>query len=76
MQVKAMLTGAAVLAPPTPKHPKRAPVTVDLMECIFGRLDLTKPLDMAVMNYFSTNFYSVAHTGEFMLPTLSTFNPT
>ena len=32
MQVKATLTGAAVLAPPSSKRPKRAPVTVDLME--------------------------------------------
>ena len=45
------------------------------MECIFGRLNLTKPLDVSVTSCFSMIFYSVAHTGEFMLPTLSTFNP-
>ena len=72
---KAMLTGAAVLAPPSSKHPKRALVTVDLMERIFPRLDMAKPLDVALASCFSTVFYSVVHTGEFTLPTLSTFAP-
>ena len=76
MQVKATLTGAAVLAPPSSKHPKRALVTVDLMERIFHRLDMVKPLDMAVVSCFSMVFYSVTHTGEFTLPILSTFDPT
>ena len=76
MQVKAALTGAAIQAPPTSKHPQRALVTVDLMEWIFCGLNIAKPLDTAVTSCFSMVFYSVAHTGEFMLPTLSTFNPT
>ena len=76
MQVKAVLTGAAVLAPPSSKHPKRALVTVDLMEQIFHKLDMVKPLDAAVMSCFSTIFYSVTHTGEFTLPTLNAFDPT
>ena len=37
-QVKAVLTGAAVLAPLASRQPKRAPITVDLMECIFNKL--------------------------------------
>ena len=69
-QVKAALMGAAILAPPTSKCPKRVPITVGLMEHIFGRLDLTDPLDVAVAGCFSTIFYSVAHTGEFTLTPL------
>ena len=76
MQVKAALTGAAVLAPPSSKRPKRAPVTVDLMEQIFHKLDMAKPLDAAVMSCFSMIFYSVACTGEFTLPALNAFDPT
>ena len=57
-QVKAALTGAAILAPPTSKRPKRAPITVGLMECIFGRLDLTDPLDVAVAGCFSIQLHA------------------
>ena len=69
-QVKAALTGAAILAPPTSKCPKRVPITVGLMECIFGRLNLTDPLDAAVAGCFSMILYSVACTGELTLTTL------
>ena len=74
-QVKAALTGVAILAPPTSKHPKRALITVGLMECIFGRLDLTDPLDAVVAGHFSTIFHSVACTGKFTLTTLNAFDP-
>lgn len=51
-QVKAALAGAANLAPLTSKHPKKALVTVNLMECIFQRLDSSDPLDAVVMGCF------------------------
>ena len=75
MQVKAVLTGAAVLAPSTSRCPKRALVMVKLMTQIFERLNFSKPLDAAVASCFSMIFYSVACTGEFTLPTLSAFDP-
>ena len=37
---------------------------------------MAKPLDAAVASCFSTIFYSVTRTGEFMLPTLNAFDPT
>ena len=74
--MKTALTGAAVLAPPTSKHPKRAPVTVDLMERICSKLDLSDPLDAAVTSCLTMTFYSVSHTREFAVLTLTTFNPT
>ena len=76
LQVKAALTGAAVLAPPMSKHPKRAPVTVDLMEHTCSKLDLSDPLDAAVTSCLTTTFYSVSCTGEFTVLTLTTFDPT
>ena len=49
---------------------------VKLMEHIISSLGHTDPLDAAVASCFSIIFYSVAHTGEFTLLTLNTFNPT
>ena len=76
LQVKAALTGATILAPPASRHLKRAPVTVGLMERICSKLDLSDPLDAAVASCLSTTFYSVTHTGEFTVPTLTAFDPT
>ena len=75
LQVKAALMGAAILAPSMSRCPKRAPVTVKLMERIFEKLDLTNPLDAAVVGCFSMIFYLAACTGEFMLPALNVFDP-
>ena len=75
MPVKAAPTGAAILAPPTSRHPKRVPITVDLMECIFNKVDLTDPLDAVVVSCFLVIFYSVAYTGEFTLTMLNAFDP-
>lgn len=75
-QVKAALAGAANLAPPTSKRPKRAPITVELMGHIFEKLDPSDPLDAAVRGCFSSIFYSVSRSGEFTLPSLNSFDPT
>ena len=50
LQVKAALTGAAVLAPLMSKCPKRAPVMVDLMERICSKLDLSDLLDATIVS--------------------------
>ena len=70
MQAKAVLTCVAILAPLTSRHPKRAPVTMNLMEHIFNKLDLA---DAAVASCLLMIFYSVTHMGEFMLPMLNAF---
>ena len=75
LQVKAALTGMAILAPSTSRCPKRALVTVKLMEQIFEKLDLTNPLDAVVAGCFSMIFYLAACTGQFSLPALNVFNP-
>src|SRR5882762_4932818 len=74
-EVKAALTGAATLAPPTSKRPKRKPITINLMERIFSKLDLEDAFDSAVAACFSTTFYSVSRTGEFTVPSLNAFDP-
>jgi hypothetical protein len=38
-QVKATLNGAANLAPPSSKHPKRELFTVSLIKMLFSKLD-------------------------------------
>ena len=75
LQIKAALTGAAVLMPPSSKCSKRAPVTVELMEDIFHKLNLSDPLDVAVASCFSMTFYSVLCTREFTVPALNAFDP-
>ncbi|KIM86983.1 hypothetical protein PILCRDRAFT_47172, partial [Piloderma croceum F 1598] len=72
-EIKATLTGATILAPPASKRPKRAPVTINLMEQIFAKLNLEDPFDAAVGSCFSTTFYTVARTGEFTVPSLNAF---
>ena len=47
-QVRAALTGAAILAPPASRQPKRVPITVGLMEHIFNKLNFSDLLDAAV----------------------------
>jgi hypothetical protein len=74
-KIKATLTGATILAPPTSKRPKRAPVTIHMMEQIFNKLNLEDPLDAAVGSCFSTTFYTVARTGEFTVLSLNAFDP-
>jgi hypothetical protein len=74
-EVKATLTGAANLAPPTSKRPKRVPITVGLMERIFAKLNPEDPFDAAVAGCFSTTFYSVSRTGEFTVSSLNAFDP-
>jgi hypothetical protein len=73
-KIKATLTGTTILAPPTSKRLKRAPVMISLMEQIFTKLNLKDPLD-AADSCFSTTFYTVAHAGEFTIPSLNVFDP-
>jgi hypothetical protein len=74
-EMKAILSGAHRLAPPSSKRPKRAPMTVSWMERAISHLDLTVPLDAAVAACLSTTFYSVARTGEFTVPSLKKYDP-
>lgn len=75
-EMKAALDGAAILAPPSSRKPKRSPLTVDIISAIASQMDLSKPLDAAVYACLTTTFFSAARLGEFTLPTLKAFDPT
>lgn len=65
------LSGAAKLAPPSSKHPKRAPFTVELISRICSVLDMSKPLHAAIFVCLTTSFFTIACTGEFTVPSLA-----
>lgn len=67
------LTGAARLAPPSSKRPKRVPFTVDLIAKIHSALDMSLPLHAAVFACLTTAFFTIARTGEFTVPSLTAF---
>lgn len=74
-EMKAALTGAANLAPPKSRKPKRAPWTVALLQCIFAALNPADPLHIAVKSAAATIFFSAARSGEFLQKSLTSFNP-
>ena len=74
-EMKAALDGAAILAPPSSRRPKRLPMTIDIINSLATRFDTSKPLDAAVFACLTTAFFSAARLGEFTLPTLKSFIP-
>ncbi|GBE78928.1 hypothetical protein SCP_0201250 [Sparassis crispa] len=75
-EMKAVLDGAVILAPPTSKRPKRLPFTIDFIIALRSTMDLSLPLDAAVYACLTTTFFCAAWLGEFTLPTLGAFNTT
>lgn len=75
MQLKAALTGATTFAPPTSKRPKRAPITIQILDQILENLDPNNHLDAAISSAITTIFYTTSRSGEFTVPTLSSFDP-
>jgi len=69
-ELKAILDGAAALAPPSSKRPKRAPFTPEFICRIHSQLNLSSPLDAAVFACLTTTFYCIARLGEFTVPTI------
>ena len=74
-EMKAALDGAAILAPPSSRRPKRAPLTVSVLTALATKFDLSKPLDAAVFACLTTTFFAAARLGEFTLPSLKAFVP-
>ncbi|KDQ50950.1 hypothetical protein JAAARDRAFT_89117, partial [Jaapia argillacea MUCL 33604] len=74
-EMKAALDGAAILAPPSSKRPKRKPFTPEFILSLRSALDLSKSLDAAVYACLTTTFWCAARLGEFTLPTLKAFDP-
>ncbi|KZP10956.1 hypothetical protein FIBSPDRAFT_757416 [Athelia psychrophila] len=74
-EMKAALTGAAKLAPPKSKKPKRAPWTITLLQSVCAALNPSNPLHVAVKSAATAIFFSAARTGEFLQKTLTSFDP-
>ena len=74
VEITAALDGAAVLAPPSSKRPRRAPFTVELLVQLRSGLDLNSPLDAAIFACLTTSFWSMARLGEFTVPSLKSFD--
>jgi hypothetical protein len=75
-ELKAILDGAATLAPPSSKRPKRNPFTPDIIVSIREHLNLKDPRDAAIFACITTTFYSVGRLlGEFTVHAIKSFNP-
>ncbi len=72
-RLKVMLRAADRVAPVT--RGKRPPLTVDILAALRPGLDLAIPLDAAVWAALLTVFWCTARRGEFVLKTLSSFEP-
>ena len=75
VEISAALDGAAALAPPSSKCPKRLPFTPNLLVQIRSVLDLFSPLDVAIFACLTTTFWSIARLGEFTVPALKSYTP-
>ena len=74
-EMKAALDGAAILAPPSSKRPKRSPLMIVTINSLAPKFDTSKPLDASVFSCLTTTFFAVARLGEFTVPTLKVFVP-
>ena len=74
-EMKAALDGASILAPPTSRRPKRAPMTLDTISSLATKFDPSNPLDAAVFACLTSAFFSVARLGEFTVQSLKAFDP-
>ena len=74
-EMKAALDGAAILAPPSSKRPKRSPLMIVTINSLAPKFDTSKPLDASVFSCLTTTFFAVARLGEFTVPTLKAFVP-
>lgn len=74
-EYKALLEGAARLAPASSKRPKRAPFTLDVLERFHLLMDLNDPRDAAIFACLVCSFFSIARLGEFTVQAISKFDP-
>ena len=70
-----MLHTTDKLMPTTSKRKKHCPYTPKFISAIQQQLDLDHPLNVAVFACLTTCFYASARLGEFVVRTLSSFNP-
>jgi hypothetical protein len=75
-EIKALLTAASKLTPPSSRRKKRRPYTLDYMTKLKGQLNLQDPLSAATFACLTTCFYAAGRVGEFTVKRLDGFDPT
>ncbi len=70
-----LLRAADTLTPESSKQKKRLPYTILVIEALLFHLDLSVPHNAAVAACLLMTFYSAARLGEFMVQTLTSFDP-
>ncbi|KAG1859943.1 hypothetical protein C8R48DRAFT_774649 [Suillus tomentosus] len=73
-QIASALEGAARLAPPPSRRPKRHPFTINILLALRSALDLSAPLDAAVYACLITSFFTLARLGEVTVCSLKAFD--
>ena len=73
-ELDALFRASKSLAP-TPSKPPREPYTIEAICKIRQHLTLSEPLHAAVFACLTTIFFSTAHTSEFTVNNLNSFNP-
>ncbi|KAJ8589431.1 hypothetical protein M405DRAFT_933490 [Rhizopogon salebrosus TDB-379] len=74
-ELKAILDGAAALAPPLSGCPDGLPFTPAFICTIRNHLNLDTPLDAAIFACLTTTFYCIARLGEFKVDSIKKFDP-
>lgn len=74
-ELKAALDGASELAPDAAKRSKRDPFTVKFILDIRSHLDVSAPLDAAVLACLTSAFYALCRVGELTVKSMKTFEP-
>lgn len=74
-ELKAILDGAAALAPESSKCSKWNPFTVDILITICSFMNLSEHRDAAIFTCITTTFYAIVRLREFTVPTIKSFNP-
>ncbi|KIO05461.1 hypothetical protein M404DRAFT_25580 [Pisolithus tinctorius Marx 270] len=67
--------GFTKLVPPSSKHAKRPPVTIEALCILHDHLDLTNTFDASVWALASVVFWSCCRLGELLIPSLNVFDP-
>ena len=75
IELRALLEGAARLAPPSSKCLKCIPFDRNMLLHFLSHMDLQSPRDAAIYACIVVTFYSVSRLGEFTVPSLKKFSP-
>ena len=76
LHLQVIINGAKNLAPSSSKKPPWPPITVAMLQLLFNRLDLTKPIDAAVAACALLAFWGQIRLGELLSSSASDLSTT